>query len=140
MRKNGEHFQADIRTIPFMHRGERHVLTVARDITERREREQALRTSEEQYRAVFNATTDGLVLRDFFKRTGQPLNQPWLVAMVLGLVKRFPLAYLIKLGIATIRPDRTRGWGRARDAINEYAEEVEAQNRKALGLGAKGAK
>ncbi|WP_127901122.1 4Fe-4S dicluster domain-containing protein [Solirhodobacter olei] len=83
---------------------------------------------------------DGLVLRDFFKRTGQPLNQPWLVAMVLGLVKRFPLAYLIKLGIATIRPDRTRGWGRARDAINEYAEEVEAQNRKALGLGAKGAK
>jgi len=64
VRKNGEHFQADIRTIPFMHRGERHVLTIARDITERREREQALRASEEQYRAIFNATTDGLVLRD----------------------------------------------------------------------------
>ncbi|HSQ81560.1 MAG TPA: PAS domain S-box protein [Casimicrobiaceae bacterium] len=64
VRKNGERFQADIRTIPFMHRGERHVLTIARDITERREREQALRASEEQYRAVFDASLDALVLRD----------------------------------------------------------------------------
>ena len=44
--------------------GKPHVLSVARDITERRQREQALRASEEQYRAIFNATTDGLVLRD----------------------------------------------------------------------------
>jgi len=63
VRKNGEHFQADIRTIPFMHRGERHVLTIARDITERREREQALRASEEQYRAIFNASFDGMIIR-----------------------------------------------------------------------------
>ena len=82
---------------------------------------------------------DGLVLRDFFKRTGQSLTQPWLVAMVTGLIKRFPLSYLIKLGIATVLPDRTRGWGRARDAINEYVEERETANRKALGLDAKGA-
>ena len=64
VRKNGERFQADIRTIPFMHRGERHVLTIARDISERRERERALRASEEQYRAIFNASEDALVLWD----------------------------------------------------------------------------
>jgi len=63
MRKNGERFQADIRTIPFMHRAERHVLTIARDITERREREQALRASEEQYRAIFNASFDSMIIR-----------------------------------------------------------------------------
>jgi PAS domain S-box-containing protein len=63
VRKNGERFQADIRTIPFMHRGERHVLTIARDITERREREQALRASEEQYRAIFNASFDSMIIR-----------------------------------------------------------------------------
>jgi len=83
---------------------------------------------------------DGLVLRNFFKRTGQPLNQPWLSAMVGGLIKRFPVFYLMKLGFATVFRPKTKGWNRARDAINEYAEEREAANRKALGLGSKGAK
>ena len=83
---------------------------------------------------------DGLVLRNFFKRTGQPLNQPWLSAMVGGLIKRFPVFCLMKLGFATVFRPKTKGWNRARDAINEYAEEREAANRKALGLGSKGAK
>ncbi|GHD99497.1 heterodisulfide reductase subunit C [Defluviimonas sp. 20V17] len=83
---------------------------------------------------------DGLVLREFYKRTGQPLAQPWLIAMVTGLVKRFPVIYLMKLGFATVFRPKTRGWARARDAINEYVEEREAANRKALGLGSKGAK
>ena len=39
------------------------MLTIARDITERREREQALRASEEQYRAIFNASFDGMIIR-----------------------------------------------------------------------------
>jgi PAS domain S-box-containing protein len=62
-RKNGERFQADVRTIPFMHRGERHVLTIVHDVTERRRREEALRASEEQYRAIFNASFDGMIIR-----------------------------------------------------------------------------
>lgn len=82
---------------------------------------------------------DGLVLREFFKRTGQPLNQPWLVAMVMGLVKRFPLIYLMKLGFSTVFRPKTKGWGKARDAINEYVHECETRNRKAVGLDTKGA-
>jgi PAS domain S-box-containing protein len=62
-RKSGERFQADIRTIPVVHRGEPHVLTIVRDITERRQREEALRASEEQYRAIFNASFDGMIIR-----------------------------------------------------------------------------
>jgi len=64
MRGSGERFLIEVRTIPVQHRGEPHVLATVRDITERKRREEALRASEEQYRAIFNATSDALVLRD----------------------------------------------------------------------------
>ena len=64
IRKSGESFDVEIRYLPILHRGEPHVLAIARDITERRDAEQALRDSEEQYRAIFNASADALVLRD----------------------------------------------------------------------------
>jgi heterodisulfide reductase subunit C len=83
---------------------------------------------------------EGLVLRQFLTRTNQPLKQPWLVALVMGLVKRLPVFYLIRLGLASVFHPRTRGWDRARDAINDYVHECETANRKALGLDAKGAK
>jgi PAS domain S-box-containing protein len=64
VRKNGERFHADIRTIPIKYRGEPHVLATVRDVTQRRLAEEALRASEEQYRAIFNGSADALVLRD----------------------------------------------------------------------------
>jgi PAS domain S-box-containing protein len=64
IRKSGERFFAELRTIPIRHRGEPHVLAIARDITERKRAEEAYRASEAQYRAIFNATADALVLRD----------------------------------------------------------------------------
>lgn len=81
---------------------------------------------------------DSLVMRDFFQKTGQPLNQPWLIAMVSGLIKRFPVFYLMKMGLAVVFRPKTRGWGKTRAAIEEYVQEVEAANRKALGLNGKG--
>ncbi len=82
---------------------------------------------------------EGLVLRQFLARTGQPLRQPWIVALVMGLVRRFPVFYLIRLGLAAVFRPRTRSWGRAQAAINEYVAEREAANRRALRLDAKGA-
>jgi PAS domain S-box-containing protein len=64
VKKSGEPVLVEVTTIPFMHRGERHVLATLRDVTARRGAEQALRASEEQYRAIFNASADSLVLRD----------------------------------------------------------------------------
>ena len=77
---------------------------------------------------------DSLVLRNFLKDTGQPLRQPWLQAMILGLIKRFPVFYLMRLGLMQVFRPKTKGWGRARKAIEDYVHEVEAANRKALGL------
>ena len=78
------------------------------------------------------------MLRTFFQRTGQPLNQPWLVALVGGLVKRFPLGYLIRMGWSTVFRPRTSNWSRTGRAIEEYVNERRAEQAKALGLDTKG--
>ncbi|MFM9887665.1 MAG: PAS domain S-box protein [Burkholderiales bacterium] len=64
IRRDGSRFEVEIRSVPTRYRGEPHVLSIARDITESKRAERALQASEEQYRAMFNATLDGLVLRD----------------------------------------------------------------------------
>ena len=64
VRKDGTRIQVEVRTIPIQHRGKPHVLAISRDVTRRRGAEEALRASEEQYRAIFNATADALALRD----------------------------------------------------------------------------
>ena len=63
-RKNGERFDIETRGVPIVHEGRPHVLYIGRDITARKSAELILRASEEQYRAIFNAATDALVLRD----------------------------------------------------------------------------
>jgi PAS domain S-box-containing protein len=63
-RSDGSAFDLEVRTIPFQHRGQPHVLGIARDITERKRAEERLRASEEQYRAIFSASADAMVLRD----------------------------------------------------------------------------
>jgi PAS domain S-box-containing protein len=64
IRRDGTRVLTEVHAIPFRHRGEPHVLASARDITERKRAELALLDSEEQYRAIFNASADALVLRD----------------------------------------------------------------------------
>jgi heterodisulfide reductase subunit C2 len=81
---------------------------------------------------------EGHVLRTFFKRTGQPLNQPWLVALVGGLLRRFPVFYLMRMGFSAVFRPRTWGWGRTGRAIQDYVDERHAANRAALGLDSKG--
>jgi PAS domain S-box-containing protein len=83
VRKDGTSVQVEVRTIPTQYRGEPHVLAVVRDVTERKRAEAAIRASEEQYRAIFDASLDALVLRDenfrivdvnpaFLAMTGRP--------------------------------------------------------------------
>jgi PAS domain S-box-containing protein len=62
--KDGTRLEVELRGVPIEFRGRPHVLYIGRDISQRKRTEETLRASEEQYRAIFNATTDALVLRD----------------------------------------------------------------------------
>ena len=77
---------------------------------------------------------DGRVVRQFFKRTGQPLMQDWLVEMAKRLAAHLPVTLLMRLGLASVMHPRTKGWAGARDAIKEYVREQDQHHRKALGL------
>jgi PAS domain S-box-containing protein len=63
-RRDGRRVQLELRGVPMQHQGRPHVLYVGRDVTERKANEARLRASEEQYRAMFDAAADSLVLRD----------------------------------------------------------------------------
>jgi PAS domain S-box-containing protein len=63
-RGDGSRFEVELRVLPIQHRGRPHALAIARDITERKRAEDALRDSEEQHRTIFNASVDGMVVKD----------------------------------------------------------------------------
>jgi PAS domain S-box-containing protein len=61
---DGSQVEVEVRGVPMTHQGKPHVLYVGRNITERKAQENRLRANEEQYRAIFNAIDEALVLRD----------------------------------------------------------------------------
>ncbi|HZN48075.1 MAG TPA: PAS domain S-box protein [Ramlibacter sp.] len=64
LRRHGEPYELELRGVPILHRGQPHVLYIGRDITQAKLAERAQRDSDEQYRAIFNASADALLLRD----------------------------------------------------------------------------
>jgi heterodisulfide reductase subunit C len=73
---------------------------------------------------------DTEVLRGFFKRTGQPLLQDWLIEIARRVARRLPVLWGIKMALAQVFRPRTRGWRKARAAIEEYIQEQEAEVKK----------
>ena len=64
LRKDGTSFPVDVHETAFTYQGKPRMLAVIRDITEQVRAEQELREKEAQYRSVFEAGTDGLVIND----------------------------------------------------------------------------
>lgn len=77
---------------------------------------------------------DGLVVRNFLQRTGQPLLQDWLVEMVKRMIAHLPIQLLARMGLATVLRPHTKGWTGARNAIKEYVAEQDRHHRETLGL------
>ena len=77
---------------------------------------------------------DGRVIRNFFAKTGQPLLQDWLVALLKRVARRMPVVMGLKMGLAALFRPRTSRWDRNRAALEEYVSEQDAKHRRALRL------
>lgn len=64
LRKDASSFPVEVRGTTFLYSGKPHVLVVIRDITERVKAEERLREKEEQYRRIFESSSDGLIIND----------------------------------------------------------------------------
>lgn len=73
-------------------------------------------------------------MRRFYKQTNQPLMQKWLVEFVKRMIRHLPIKFLTHMGLSTFFTPKTKGWSKARDAMNEYVSAKKTQDRKALGL------
>ncbi|MBV9228136.1 MAG: PAS domain S-box protein, partial [Chloroflexi bacterium] len=64
VRKDGTTFPVEVLGRAFTYRGQPHTLSVVRDITKQVQAEEKLREKEEQYRSIFESTSDGVLIRD----------------------------------------------------------------------------
>ncbi|MFA5354536.1 MAG: PAS domain S-box protein, partial [Thermodesulfovibrionales bacterium] len=62
LKKSGEYCDAEISGAPLKHNTTHEIFGFARDVTERKRTEQALRESEEKFRAIYENSTDGIML------------------------------------------------------------------------------
>ena len=77
---------------------------------------------------------DTEVLRDFMRRTKQPLMQDWLIEIGKRMALKVPFFWGIRMVLAQVLRPRTRRWGKAQAAMTEYLVEQRAKQHAALGL------
>ena len=87
---------------------------IARDITERKRAEEALRASEDRYRSVFEGAGEGILVADIESKQFMYANPA--ICRILG----YAAEELTRLGVADIHP---------REALDQVVAEFEAQAR-----------
>lgn len=66
---------------------------------------------------------DSHVMMHFFKKTKQPLMQPWLIEFMKRLMKHLPVKQLMRMGLNTIFVPKTKSWGRTGEVLKQYVRE-----------------
>jgi len=74
------------------------------------------------------------LIQGFFARTGQPLMQNWLMTMTYRLFRKLPFHMMAHMAWSMVFRPRTKDWGKAQLAIEDYIHEQETKHRDLLGL------
>jgi PAS domain S-box-containing protein len=117
LRKDGTPYPVEVRGTPFIYKGKPHALSVIRDITEQVQAEEQLREKEAQYRSIFEASTDGLVIND--------LEDGHLVEVNPAMCRMHGYTYeefLALSPMATLHPDSQQVLEESIQAINSTGE------------------
>lgn len=89
---------------------------------------------EEFYQQVLETgkIEEGRIIRNYFRRTGQPLKQNWLIRIVGNLIRGLPLMMLARMGLATLVRPRTKNWSQSKQSISELIESAESERAQAI--------
>jgi PAS domain S-box-containing protein len=131
--KGEKTFDAEVRASPFSYKGLLHMLVVVRDITAQVQAEQQLREREAQYRSIFEAVTDGILIVDLHDRYLVEVNPRG--CQMFGYSREEFLGQIISLMDNTQKPPvyardviqagglfHTRDTGRSKDGRTFYME------------------
>jgi PAS domain S-box-containing protein len=99
-RKNGSIFYADINSTPVKFGGKPYLVGIFRDITERRKAEDALKESEEHFRAIFDNAGDGILVADMKTKKFVMVNRK--ICRMLGYTE----SEMKKLDVSKIHPKK----------------------------------
>ncbi len=108
--KNGRTFPVEVYSSLVTYQGKQLILSIARDITERRLAVEALKTSEEKFRSIFDNASDGMFLLDV--KTRKFIINNAACSMMLG----YSDDEFLNLDIAAIHPS---------DELQDIFEQIE---------------
>jgi diguanylate cyclase (GGDEF)-like protein/PAS domain S-box-containing protein len=114
VRKDGATIHIEVSAARMTFRGDTVTLVYFRDVTQRKQQEEALRESEGRYRVLFERSTFGILMTDI--GTGRFVDANVSICRMLGYSK----AELLQLGIADIHP---------KDSRDRLTSEIESQAR-----------
>jgi len=66
---------------------------------------------------------DSKVMKNFFKKTGQPLIQGWLVEFTKRMMKGLPIAHGLRMGLNVVFTPKTKSWGKTGEVLQAYVRE-----------------
>ncbi len=89
---------------------------------------------EEFYQQVLETgkIEEGRIIRNYFKRTNQSIQQIWLMRVVQNVIRGLPFLLMIKMSLSTLFKPKTKDWQQSRQSIEELIAQAETEREKIL--------